>query len=138
VDGPLSHGADPARLDVILYDSHCRLCVAAARRLRRLLPPDQVILLSFREPGVLARFPQLSLERCERAMQLVIPGGRTFEGAEALVQGLRHRRWGRLACVYYLPGLRQLIDGLYRLVARYRFRFFGHTCDGEACAGHLK
>jgi len=124
--------------DVILYDGHCRLCVGGAKSLRKLLPPEKATLVSFREPDVLERFPQLTLERCEKAMQLVRPDGRSFEGAEAIVQGLRHRWWGKPAFLYYVPGLRQLTDGLYSLIARYRFKILGRTCDSEACAVHFK
>ncbi len=124
--------------DTILYDGHCRLCRGAAGHLRRLVPAGKVSLASFREPAVLARFPGVSLERCEAAMQYVRADGTVYEGAAAVVQALRHRWLGKLALVYYLPGIRQLADALYRLVARYRFRIAGRTCDDAGCAVHLR
>ena len=134
----MSATLETAGKDVILYDGHCRLCVGAARNFKRLLPPTRVALLDFRQPGVLERYPHLPLARCEKAMQLVRPDGRTFEGAEAVVQALGTRWWGKPAFIYYVPGLRQLANAVYRLIARYRFKILGRTCDGEACALHAR
>lgn len=124
--------------DVILYDGHCRLCRGAAKQLERLVGTRGTELRSFRDEGVLEAFPGITLERCEHAMQLVQPDGRVFEGAEAVVRALGRRWWGRLLYVYYVPGLRQLADGLYRVIARYRFRIAGRACEDGACAVHFK
>jgi predicted DCC family thiol-disulfide oxidoreductase YuxK len=118
--------------DVLLYDGACTFCTRWAARLLRWLPAGEIDALSFREPGALARFPGVSAERCERALQLVRADGRVFEGAEGLVQALRRRRWGLFARAYYAPGIRQLADAAYRLTARNRFRL-GGGCAG-ACA----
>jgi predicted DCC family thiol-disulfide oxidoreductase YuxK len=134
----VSTAIDSAGRDVLLYDGHCRLCVGGAKAFRKLMPSDKVVLQSFREPGVLERYPQLTLERCEKGMQLIRPDGRHFEGAEAVVQGLRYRWWGKAAFVYYVPGLRQLVNWVYGLIARYRFKILGRTCDSEACAIHYR
>ena len=95
-------------------------------------------LRSVRDEGVLAAGPGLPDERCEKAIQLVQADGQVFEGAEALVQALGRRPLGRLLFVYYVPGLRQLADWLYGLVARYRFRIAGRACPDGACAVHFK
>jgi predicted DCC family thiol-disulfide oxidoreductase YuxK len=128
----------PPGHDVILYDGHCRLCRAGAKQLEQLLGGRGTELRSFRDEGVLAVFPGVSPERCEEAIQLVQSDGRVFEGAEALVQALGRRPLGRVLFVYYVPGLRQLADWLYGLVARYRFRIAGRTCPDGACAVHFK
>jgi predicted DCC family thiol-disulfide oxidoreductase YuxK len=128
----------PPGHDVILYDGHCRLCRGAARQLAQLLGEKGTELRSFREEGVLAAFPGISLERCEQAIQLVQGDGRVFEGAEALVRALGRRPLGRLLFVYYVPGLRQVADWLYGLVARYRFRIAGRTCTDGSCTVHFK
>ncbi|WP_043711078.1 thiol-disulfide oxidoreductase DCC family protein [Corallococcus macrosporus] len=128
----------PPGQDVILYDGHCRLCGGAARQLQRLLGKTGTRLRSFREEGVLEAFPGVTADRCERAMQLVLPDGRVVEGLEAIVRAVGRRPLGRLLWVYYVPGLRQLLDGLYRLVARHRFRIAGRQCPDGACAVHFK
>jgi predicted DCC family thiol-disulfide oxidoreductase YuxK len=124
--------------DVILYDGHCRLCRGGAKQLGALLGAKGTELRSFRDEGVLAVFPGVQLERCEKAMQLVQADGRVYEGAEAIVQALGRRWWGRLLFVYYVPGLKQLADGLYGVIARYRFRIAGRACPDGACAVHFK
>lgn len=124
--------------DVVLYDGHCRLCLGAARQLGRLLGGSGTELRSFRDEGVLGAFPDVSLERCEKAIQYVRADGRVFEGAEAVVRALGRRSLGKLLFVYYVPGLRQVADWLYGLVARYRFRIAGRACPDGACALHLK
>ena len=117
--------------DVLLYDGACPFCTRWAARLLRRLPAGAVEGLSFRDPGALAPFPGVSPERCERALHLVRADGRVFEGAEAAVQALRHRRWGVLAGAYYAPGIRQLADAAYLLMARNRFRIGGGGCAGR-------
>ena len=124
--------------DVVLYDGHCRLCLASARQLSRLLGGQGTELRSFRDEGVLGLFPNVLPERCEQALQYVRADGSVFEGAEAVVRALGRRPLGRLLYVYYVPGLRQLADALYRLVARYRFRIAGRACPDGACAVHFK
>lgn len=128
----------PPGHDVILYDGHCRLCRGAAKQFERLLGSHGTELRSFREEGVLASFPGLSPERCEKAMQLVQPDGQVFEGAEAVVRALGRRPLGKLLFVYYVPGLRQVADLVYGTVARYRFRIAGRACPDGACALHMK
>ncbi len=124
--------------DVVLFDGLCRICTQGAKSLRAWVTPDEVELVSFRDDGVLARFPGLTAERCEAAMQVVRRDGRVFEGAEAIVQVLRHRLLGKLTFAYYAPGLRQLADALYQYVARRRFKIAGRTgaCVDGTCQLH--
>jgi predicted DCC family thiol-disulfide oxidoreductase YuxK len=70
-----------------------------------------------------------------RAMQFIDARGRAYAGAEAAVRAVALRRIGRLAFLYYLPGLRQLLDWTYRLLARHRYRLMG--CRDGTCALHL-
>jgi len=129
-------------LDLLLYDGDCRFCRASAGRLLRLAGP-KLRLVSLHEPGLLEALA-ISREAAMQAMHLVTPEGRVFRGLEAAVQALRHRSiLGVLAKAYYLPGLRQLGDLGYRLVARYRYALMGRAvaageCDGGSCQLHLR
>lgn len=128
--------------DLLLYDGDCRFCRASAGRLLRLAGP-KLRLVSLHEPGLLDALA-ISQEAAMQAMHLITPEGRVFRGLEAAVQALRHRSiLGVLAKAYYLPGLRQLGDLGYRLVARYRYAIMGRAvaageCDGGSCQLHLK
>ena len=117
----------------LLYDGHCNFCRRQAATLRD-LTGNRIQLVSFHEPGVLVRFPRVTREACEQAMQLILPDGRIFAGAAAAAEAARFHpvlRW--VSPLYYLPGIRQISDGVYRWVARNRFRFGGRCQDGQ-CA----
>jgi predicted DCC family thiol-disulfide oxidoreductase YuxK len=75
-------------------------------------------------------------------MQLVTPEGRVYQGAEAAVRAFATRRIvGLAAYLYYVPGLRHLLDWLYGRVAANRYRIMGKAvageCAGGTCALHL-
>jgi predicted DCC family thiol-disulfide oxidoreductase YuxK len=127
---------------LLLYDGHCRFCVARSRNLAALARRGTLHIVDFQEPGTLAPFPELSHEACMRAMHLITPDGRVYRGFEAAVQAVATRPViGWFAYLYYIPGLRQLCDWTYRFVAAHRYRFFGRTtppasCEGGTCSLH--
>src|SRR4051812_40217401 len=115
---------------VALFDGHCVFCTSQAERLGRIARPGALELRSFPDPGALDRFPGLTHEACMEAMHLVTPDGRVFVGAEAIVRALETRpALGVLAKVYYVPGLRQLANLGYALVARYRYWIMGKKVE---------
>jgi predicted DCC family thiol-disulfide oxidoreductase YuxK len=122
---------------VLLYDGSCSLCRNASERLVRWAAAGSVERLSFREPGVLDRFPQVSAAACEQAMQLVLDDGRVISGAESAFRILATRWYFRPALwLYLVPGIRHGVDAMYRLIARNRHRLGGGsttTCDTGAC-----
>ncbi len=124
---------------VLLFDGHCRFCVAQTERLLR-STGGRIEALSFREPGVLERFPQVESQACERAMQLVLPDGRVLAGADAALAALALRpALAPLAWLGRLPGLRHLLRAGYRVIAANRSRLPGAplACADEACRLHL-
>jgi predicted DCC family thiol-disulfide oxidoreductase YuxK len=139
-----------AQHDILIYDGDCRFCIAQVARLGRwagtVNGKPALAPIPLQTPGILAALG-ISEAAARRAMQLVTSpaatdGGRIYSGLEAAVQALRQRPLlGRLARLYYVPGIRQLGDLGYRLVARYRYRILGRAvargdCDGS-CALHL-
>jgi len=132
---PLSQPGADLR-PVLIYDGDCRFCVEQVSRLERLVN-GAVRMQSFRDPGVLKRHPELTRAQCERAIQLVEPGGRSHSGAEAIATTLGLRPvLAPLAWLYYLPGIRQIADWGYRLVARNRFDSDRDICIHDACRQH--
>ncbi len=88
----------------------------------------------FHQPGALDDCPGVTREQCEQAMILAMPDGRRLRGMEAIVEALRGRSvLGPLSRVYFVPGVRQLADVGYRLVAANRHRLGGKSDCGEAC-----
>ncbi len=121
---------------VLIYDGRCRFCVREASRLVRWVH-GAVRLESFRDPGVIERYPGLTLAACEQALQLVEPDGRIRSGAEGAVRTLRlNSRIAPLTWIYYMPGLRSAFDLAYRIVARNRFRLRGEVCSDDTCGVH--
>jgi predicted DCC family thiol-disulfide oxidoreductase YuxK/protein-S-isoprenylcysteine O-methyltransferase Ste14 len=128
---------------VLFYDGQCRFCEAGSRRLLALARPGTIERLDFQQPGILTGFPGLTWEACLVQMLLVTPDGYVYGGFEAAVRALATRPLGKVALLYYLPGVRLFFDLLYRLLAAHRYRLMGRTiaaggCDGGTCALHFK
>jgi predicted DCC family thiol-disulfide oxidoreductase YuxK len=75
-------------------------------------------------------------------MHLVTPDGQVFRGPEAIVRALATRPiFSWVKPVYYLPGLRQIVNWIYAFFAANRYRFWGKTplpreCDSGTCQIH--
>lgn len=126
----------PPGTDTVMYDGDCRFCVKAARQLRGLISAD-VQLVSFRDEGVLQRFPGITLEDANAALQFITADGRVYSGAEGVVRALQTRWYGKPALTYYVPGIRQLFDAVYGVIARYRFKIAGRECKDGTCHLHV-
>jgi predicted DCC family thiol-disulfide oxidoreductase YuxK len=69
-----------------------------------------------------SRFPEISEEDFRRSVQLVLPDGRVFSGAEAVFGSLSFApSGGRLLSAYRkVPGFAALTEWIYGLIARHR------------------
>ncbi len=135
-------GAAPAR-PVVLYDGRCRFCIGQMKNLLRFARRDALEPTSFQDEGVLERFPGVTYDECMEAMHVVMPDGRIFRGMEAAVRAVLTRPLlGLPAWLYYVPGIRQLMDAIYRWIAERRYAIAGRQlaeegCDGGTCAVHF-
>jgi len=121
---------------VVLYDGQCRFCTRQSRRLVALARPGSVEAVNFQDAGALDPFPGITHEACMQAMHLIEPDGRVSKGAEAIVRAMSTRpmfRW--MPVIYYVPGIRHLLNGLYALVAANRYRIWGKATTAESCSG---
>ncbi len=126
---------------VVIYDGACGLCASQVDRLRR-LTGDRLRFESFRDPGVLERYPELKPEECEAALQLLVPRPdgtrRVHSGAGAVVRAASKNRLLRLLLLpYYFPPIRLAAEAAYRWVARNRFRL-SEVCGRPGCPVHGK
>lgn len=116
-------------MPVLIYDGDCGFCTRAAEWARVRTPDVTVTPWQWADLAALG----LTIERCRAAVQWIDEAGkepgRAYAGAAAVAGWLTHRGgWGaRLARLYPLPGMRQLADAGYRLVAQYRHRLPGGT-----------
>lgn len=131
--------------DALIFDGDCRFCIAQVDRLKRLAGrSDEKTLeaLPLQTEGLLDALG-ITYDQAMAAMHLVTTDGRIYRGLEGAVQALRHRPiLGKLVMLYYVPGIKQLADLGYRIVARYRYAIMGRAvargeCHGS-CAIHLQ
>jgi predicted DCC family thiol-disulfide oxidoreductase YuxK len=119
--------------DTVLYDGHCRFCRGQIAILRRLDVRGGLRFVSLHDPAVARDFPELSAAELLRQMYVVDTAGRARGGAEA-VRYLSRRLpllWP-LALPLHVPGSLPLWNGLYRFVARHRYRIAG-SCEEGTC-----
>jgi len=116
---------------ILIYDGQCRLCVTAKEGLER--------LEGARLDGKVRFVPYQSEEaaRClgseyrpgrPEVAFLVDADGRVRRGLDAFLPMLPGLRGGRmLLALMQIPVLKPLADLAYRVVARYRYRWFGQV-----------
>lgn len=124
-------------IPVVLYDGQCPLCTEQAHRLGA-RAAGRIEVRSYHDAGVLARFPGLTADACQKEMHVVDASGSVRRGAEALLYAAQLAwRLPALAALYRVPGLRQLADAGYAAIARHRYRLFGRNPPcGDACRIH--
>ena len=114
----------------LVYDGMCRICNPLANVVRGWDTGHRIEVVPSQAPGLMARFPWIPREAYGKAIQLVGPGGETWQGAAAIEQLLGVLPRGRLiSWVFRIPGVRVIADRIYRWVARNRYRM---GC-GEHC-----
>src|SRR5438128_10281787 len=115
----------------LIYDGQCRLCVTAKEGLERLGPDPQQSDIRF--------VPYQSEEAARRLGSEYKPGrpdvaflverdGTISQGLDAFLPLLPGLPGGALLLVLWrVPFLRPLAYVLYRVIARYRYRWFGQV-----------
>jgi len=105
----------------VIYDGQCKFCIKQTERLQRWVG-NVFQAESFREEGFFRKYPQFSLEACEKAIQFQRVDEKIFSGAEAVAQILGLRWYGKPAkWVYYIPVIRKLWDVIYANIALNRY-----------------
>lgn len=121
----------PGRPYTVVYDGACRVCGRLVQVLERWDRAGELELIPFQNTTVLDRFPWIPPEAYAEALQLVGPGGTTWQGADAVERLLEILPLGgTLGWVFRIPGFGPLFSRFYRWFARNRYRF---GC-GEHCA----
>lgn len=142
---PAAHGLptpqDRPDADIVLFDGHCRFCLAQVRRLNRLDRQRRLAFMSLHDPEVASRFPDLTHDQLMKEMYVVDQAGGRHAGAGALRYLSRRLLllWP-LAPFLHVPGTMPLWRWLYDQVARRRYWLAGRTqsCEDGACAVHFR
>lgn len=128
--GQEAGSAGSGRPYTVVWDGTCRTCRRLVDLLERWDTDDLIEAVPSQNTSVHARFPWIPADAYAEAVQLVGPGGETWQGAEAVEQLLRILpHGGLLRWVFDLPLMGGALDRFYRWFARNRYRF---GC-GEHC-----
>ena len=115
----------------VVYDGQCKVCNRLVKLLRSWDRRNEIEILPFQNTTVLDRFPWIPATAYAEAMQLVGPGGQTWQGGYAIEQLLKILPFGGLlGWAFKLPFFGELFNRFYRWFARNRYKF---GC-GEHCA----
>jgi predicted DCC family thiol-disulfide oxidoreductase YuxK len=116
-----------------VYDGMCKVCTRLAKRLRKWDRSQQIEVVSSQSSGVMARFPWIPPRAYAEALQLIGPGGHTWQGAAAIEQLLNILPKGKLiAWIFRVPFVRRVADRFYKWFARNRYRLgCGEHCQSR-------
>jgi predicted DCC family thiol-disulfide oxidoreductase YuxK len=114
----------------VVYDGQCKVCGRLVKLLTAWDKRKELEIIPFQNTSVLDRFPWIPSEAYAEAMQLIGPGGRTWQGGEAIEQLLKILPYGGVfGWTFSIPGFDDLFGRFYRWFARNRYKF---GC-GEHC-----
>jgi len=124
-DRPLTVPAPPPR-PLVVFDGDFGFCRYWLARWRRVVG-DRYDAEPYQQAA--ERFPSLPRERFRRAVQLILPDGTVYQGAEAAfrLRALAPGCGGWLATYRHVPGFRPLVDWAYRIIADHRNAAFRVT-----------
>jgi predicted DCC family thiol-disulfide oxidoreductase YuxK len=129
--GAQAAAAGSGRPWTVVYDGQCKVCGRLVTVLRKWDRRREIEILPFQNTTVLDRFPWIPAPAYAEAMQLVGPGGTTWQGGYAIEKLLEILPFGGLlGWAFHIPYFGRLFNRFYRWFARNRYRF---GC-GEHCA----
>lgn len=115
----------------VVYDGNCKVCTRLAGMLNKWDRERELEVVPSQAPGVMARFPWIPRRAYADALQMIGPGGRTWQGAAAIERLLDVLPKGKLiSWVFRIPFARKIADRFYRWFARNRYKL---GC-GDHCA----
>jgi predicted DCC family thiol-disulfide oxidoreductase YuxK len=110
----------------LIYDGECRLCVTAKEGIQRLGGDENVRFVPYQSDEALAHLGKEHKPGRPDAAFLVEPDGHIRRGLDAFLPLLPGLPGGRiLLSLLRIPVLRPLAYLMYRLIARYRYAWFG-------------
>jgi len=126
--------AQPPDKALLVYDGDCHFCSLWVRRWQQ-LTGEAVAYLPSQDPRIAAQFPEIPREQFAAAVQLIMPDGTVYSGAEAVFHALAsHRLWRWPVQLYdRFPFLARLSERAYGFVAGHRplFSLLTRFCWGS-------
>ena len=117
----------------VVYDGNCKVCGRLVKLLNKWDKQRKLEVIPSQTPGVRERFPWIPARAYTESVQLVGPGGRTWQGAAAIEQLLDVLPKGKLiSWIFSIPFVRPLAEKFYRWFARNRYRMgCGEHCQSR-------
>lgn len=117
----------------LVYDGMCKICNPLANLVRKWDSRHRIEVAPSQTAGIMARFPWIPAAAYAQAIQMIGPGGETWQGAAAVEQLLTVLPRGRwIAWIFHVPFVRTIADRIYRWVARNRYRMgCGEHCQSR-------
>ena len=110
----------------VIYDGSCNLCAGNLKWLKRLDWLGKFDSLPYQSDEVYQRFPKLTRSDCEKAMQVVLPDGYIYSGADAFRKiFLRMPLMMVIGILMAVPPMPWVLRKLYRIFAPYRYHLSG-------------
>jgi predicted DCC family thiol-disulfide oxidoreductase YuxK len=117
----------------LVFDGTCGFCMRSVRLLKALDRNRRVTAVPFQKSSVPASVG-LTVEECEATAWAIAPDGGRYQGAEAVNAVVAAALGTTIPLrLYSVPGMRQLQDFIYYLVASNRSRLPG---DRPYCVQH--
>ena len=111
----MGHGEKP----ILLYDGECNFCKKWVSRWKN-VTGEKIDYQPYQEAA--NTFPQISLEDCKKAVQLIMPDGTVYKAAEAIFRAAHFagkQKWW-LWFYKHIPGFALVSETIYKHVARRR------------------
>jgi predicted DCC family thiol-disulfide oxidoreductase YuxK len=117
----------------VVYDGTCKVCNRLVGLLAAWDRRGEIEMIPYQNTSVLSRFPWIPADAYVEAMQLIGPGGRTWQGGGAVEQLLKVLPAGGLiGWVFRLPFFGRGFEVFYRWFARNRYKFgCGEHCQSR-------
>jgi predicted DCC family thiol-disulfide oxidoreductase YuxK len=107
----------------VVYDGTCTVCGKLVKLLRGWDRKGVLEILPSQNSCVRSRFPWIPERAYLESVQLIGPGGRTWQGAAAIEQVIDLMPKGKLITwVFSIPFVRPLAERFYRWFARNRYK----------------
>lgn len=140
-DADLPTIADRPDADLVIFDGHCRFCLAQVRRLHRMDWRGSLAFISLHDPEVARRYPDLTHDQLMKEMYVIDQAGQRHAGASS-IRYLSRRLYPLwpLMPLLHLPGTMPMWRWLYAQIAERRYRLAGRvdTCEDGACSVHFR
>ena len=128
---PARSGTLEAVKETVIYDGECNICRQMKEGVDGVDRSHRLEWIPYQEPTLLQRFPQLSLEACQKAMHVVLEDGSVRAGGDAVPVILERVGLKPLAAALRLPGMHALVDFAYNWVASHRHDL---GCNSSSCS----